>query len=373
VKLIAQLKLLPTPEQAAVLHATLERANAACDHASRVAWQTRTFREYALRKLVYDDLRAIYGLGAQIAQHCVAKVADAYTRDRRSQHRFRPTGSIAFDDRNLSYALPDHSISIWTLDGRQSIPFVCGERQWELLQTRRGESDLVYSKGQWYLLATCEVEEPAPGDLDDALGIDLGVVNIATDSDGKIHTGSTVNNVRHRHRRLRTKLQKKGTKGTRRRLKHLAGQERRFATHVNHELSQRIVAKAERTTRAIALEDLTGIRARARARKPQRATLHSWSFGQLRGFIAYKARRAGVRVILVDPRNTSRTCPRGGCVDKRNRRSQSLFSCVQCGFAGHADTIAAENIRRAAVSRPYCSDLTTGESARAKPSSFSAG
>jgi putative transposase len=251
VKLIAQLKLLPTPEQAAVLHATLERANAACDHASRVAWQTRTFREYALRKLVYDDLRAIYGLGAQIAQHCVAKVADAYTRDRRSQHRFRPTGSIAFDDRNLSYALPDHSISIWTLDGRQSIPFVCGERQWELLQARRGESDLVYSKGQWYLLATCEVEEPAPGDLDDALGIDLGVVNIATDSDGKIHTGSTVNNVRHRHRRLRTKLQKKGTKGTRRRLKHLAGQERRFAKHVNHELSQRIVAKAERTTRAI--------------------------------------------------------------------------------------------------------------------------
>jgi putative transposase len=373
VKLIAQLKLRPSPEQANALRATLETANAACNHASRVAWESGTFREYALRKLVYGDLRNTYGLGAQTAQHCVAKVADAYTRDRTRCLTFKPHGSIAFDDRNLSYALPDASVSIWTLHGRERIPFVCGERQWQLLQTRRGESDLVYRKGQWYLLATCEVEEPAPGDLDDALGVDLGVANIATDSDGQVHSGCAINNVRARHRRLRTKLQAKGTKGTRRRLKRLAGRERRFAQHVNHVISKGIVAKAERTTRALALEDLTGIRTRARARKPQRATLHSWAFAQLRAYIDYKARRAGVRVVLVDPRNTSRTCPVCGCVDKNNRPCQSVFSCVQCGFAGHADTIAAENIRRAAVSRPDCSDLTDGESARAKPTSLSGG
>jgi putative transposase len=373
VKLIAQLKLLPTAEQADALRATLEKANAACNHVSRVAWESGTFREYALRKLVYADVRATYGLGAQIAQHCVAKVADAYARDRTAQRTFKPYGSMAFDDRNLSYALPDASVSLWTVWGRQRIPFACGERQWQLLQTRRGESDLVYSKGQWYVLATCEVEEPAPGDLDNALGIDLGVVNIATDSDGEIHSGRAINTVRARHQRLRTKLQKKGTKGTRRRLKRLAGKERRFARHVNHVISKQIVAKAERTTRGIALENLTGIRTRARARKPQRATLHSWSFAQLRAFLAYKARRAGVRVILVDPRNTSRTCPACGCVDKGNRPSQAIFSCVRCGFAGHADIIAAQIIRRGAVSRPDCSDLPTGESARAKPTALRRG
>ena len=274
-KLIAQLKLLPTAEQADALRATLEKANAACDDVSRVAWESGAFREYALRKLVYGDLRTTYGLGAQIAQHCVAKVADAYARDRTRQHRFRATGSLAFDDRNLSYALPAASVSIWTLHGRQSMAFVCGERQWQLVQTRRGESDLVYRKGQWYLLATCAVEEPAPGDLDDALGVDLGVANIAPDSDGEVHCGRAINTVRARHRRWRTKLQHKGTKGTRRRLKSLAGKERRFARHVNHVIAKGIVAKAERTTRGIALEDLTGIRTRARARKPQRATLHS--------------------------------------------------------------------------------------------------
>jgi IS605 OrfB family transposase len=373
VKLIAQLKLLPTADQADALRATLETANAACNHVSRVAWESGTFREYALRKLVYADVRATYALGAQIAQHCVAKVADAYAGDRTAQRTFKPYGSIAFDDRNLSYALPDASVSLWIVCGRQRIPFACGERPWQLLQTRQGESDLVYSKGQWYVLATCEVEEPAPGDLDDALGIDLDVVNIATDSDGGIHSGRAINNVRARHRRLRTKLQKKGTKGTRRRLKRLAGKERRFARHTNHVISKRIVAKAERTTRGLALEDLQGIRTRARARKPQRATLHSWAFAQLRAFLVYKAQRVGVRVVLVDPRNSSRTCPKCGCVDKRNRPCQAVFSCVRCGFAGHADTIAAENIRRGAVSRPDCSDLPTGESARAKPTAFRRG
>ena len=57
------------------------------------------------------------------------------------------------------------------------------------------------------------------------------------------------------------------------------------------------------------VEELKGIRTRVRARKPQRATLASWSFAQLRSFVGYKAKMAGVRVVFVDPRNTSREKP----------------------------------------------------------------
>ncbi|MER3402668.1 MAG: transposase, partial [Armatimonadota bacterium] len=74
---------------------------------------------------------------------------------------------------------------------------------------------------------------------------------------------------------------------------------------------------------------------------------------QLRSFIEYKARLAGVPVVIVDPRNTSRTCPACGHVAKANRPTQAEFRCVECGFAGPADAIAAENIRRAVVMRPY--------------------
>jgi IS605 OrfB family transposase len=194
---------------------------------------------------------------------------------------------------------------------------------------------------------------PEPIEADSALGIDLGVSNIATDSDGEMHSGKAIKNLRYRQRRLRNKLPKLGTLDSRRRLRKLAGQERRFAKHVNHCLSRRIVAKAECTKRAIALEELTHIRTLLRARRSQRATLHSWAFAQLRSFIAYKAQLRGVSVHLVDPRNTSRTCPVCGHCAKENRKTQASFVCTSCGFAGPADVIAAVTIGgRAAVIRP---------------------
>lgn len=143
------------------------------------------------------------------------------------------------------------------------------------------------------------------------------------------------------------------TIGSRRRLRKLAGQERRFAKHVNHCLSKRIVAKAECTKRAIALEDLTHIRTRIKARRSHRATLHSWAFAQLRAFISYKAALRGVPVHFVDPRNTSRTCPDCGHCAKENRKTQASFVCTSCGFDGPADVIAAGNVsRRADVTQP---------------------
>ena len=351
-KLIAQVKLLPTPEQAVALKRTLELANAACDFVSKQAWQSKTFKQYDLHHLCYRDVREKFALSAQMVVRCIAKVADAYKLDKDTRRKFKPTGSIAYDDRIVSWRISDSTISIWTVEGRLRIPFVCGERQRELLNRRRGESDLVFFRDKFFLSAMCEVEEPEVQEVESALGVDLGVTNIAVDSDGEVHAANHINNVRHRHRRLRSKLQAKGTRSAKRKLKKLSGKERCFAKDTNHRISKQIVAKAKDTQRAIALEDLSGIRTRVTVRRRQRATLHSWAFRQLRSFVEYKARREGVPVVLVDPRNTSRTCPNCGYIDKANRKSQSQFSCVVCGHAGLADHIAAINIGRRAVVNP---------------------
>jgi putative transposase len=357
-KLIAQVKLLPTSEQADALRQTLERANAACRFVSDTAWETKTFRQYDLHHKCYQAVREQFNLSAQVTVRAVAKVADAYKLDRKAKRTFKTTGSIAYDDRILSWRWQDQTVSIWTVNGRLQIPFVCGERQLELLQTRQGESDLGLYKGLFFLSATCEVDEPKPMDVEGALGVDLGVVNIAVDSDGVVHSASHINHVRHRHRRLRAKLQAKGTRSAKRKLKRFSGKERRYAIDTNHCISKKLVAKAKDTNRAIALEDLEGIRSRVTVRRSQRAadrtscSAHSWAFFQLRSFVTYKAKRAGVPVFLVDPRNTSRTCPACGHVDKANRPSQSKFSCMVCGFAGLADHIAAINIGRWAAVNP---------------------
>ena len=356
-KLTAKVKLQPTPEQAEYLLRTLERANEACDYISDVAWANEKFSQYPLHKLVYYDVRQRFELSAQVVIRCISKVADAYKLDKKTQRTFKPHGAIAYDSRILNWRMQDQTVSIWSIANRLNIPFLAGPRQLELLQNQRGESDLAYINGVFYLFATCNIEEPEPADVNDFLGVDLGIANIASDSDGNMHSGSQVKNVRHRHRRLRQKLQKKGTKSSRRRLKKLSGKERRFAHHTNHVISKQLVKIAQGTGRGIALEDLSGIRDRITARRKHRATLHSWSFFDLRQKISYKAQLAGVPVVLVDPRYTSQACSVCGCIDKRNRPNQANFSCVQCGFDAHADHNAAMNIRsRGVVNHPYVSD-----------------
>lgn len=348
------MKLLPTLEQAQALRETLERANAACNFVSAWAWENRTFRQYALHKALYYQVRSEYSLSAQLTVRVIAKVADAYKLDRKTRRVFDATGSIAYDERILRWIIDRSEVSIWTLAGRMTIPFVCGNRQRQLLKTQQGETDLALRDNAFYLFSTCNVEEPEPVDVTGFLGVDLGIVNIATDSDGNVYTGAVVNGLRHRHRRLRMKLQAKGTKSSRRLLQNRRRKEANFAKDTNHRIAKEIVATAERTARGIALEKLTGIRERVKARKPQRATLSSWAFAQLGGFVAYKAQAVGIPVVYIDPRNTSRTCPACGHIDKANRSTQSSFSCRSCGFSGLADHIAACNIAsRAAVNLPH--------------------
>jgi putative transposase len=348
-KLIAQIRLNPTPEQHAALLATLAEANAACDAISAIAWQAREFRRIPLQKLSYHQVKDSFRLGAQVLIRCIAKVADAYKLDRKGVRAFRPHGAIAFDDRNLSWYTDKEAVSIWTVAGRQYIPYSLGEHQRKLLPDRKGESDLVYHKGTFYLLAVCDVPEPDEQQMHGVLGLDLGIVNLATDSDGEPHSGQQVERKRTWYVRRRAALQAVGTKSAKRRLHKLAGRQRRFQTDTNHRISKRLVAKAERTKRAIAVEELTGIRTRTRARGPEQRARHSnWAFAQLRQFISYKARREGVPVVAVDPRNTSRTCSCCGHCEKANRRSQAEFCCVACGHQAPADVNAALNIRNRA-------------------------
>jgi putative transposase len=67
-------------------------------------------------------------------------------------------------------------------------------------------------------------------------------------------------------------------------------------------------------------------------------------WGQFLGILANKAESAGRRVIPVDARNTSRTCPECGHVAKENRVTQAKFECVSCGFVGNADHVGALNV-----------------------------
>ncbi|MFE2540447.1 RNA-guided endonuclease InsQ/TnpB family protein [Actinacidiphila glaucinigra] len=365
VKIVTQVKLLPEAGQAAALRSTLRTVNELANWVADVAFAHDVPREYELRKHTYAHLKA-EGLGAQAAQHVIKKVRDAYTtlhanlrggnlgkpgsrRRIKAESKpiaFRPQAAQPYDDRCLSWQYDQQTVSIWTTAGRiKNVRFACSAGALKTLQQyRKGESDLIERDGIFYLVAVCEVPEAVPYEPVGIIGVDLGIVNIATTSTGYQAAGRRLNRYRKRQLALRSKLQKKRTRSAERRLKVRRRREARHVKNTNHVIAKTIVTEAERTSAGIALEELKGIRQRVRLRKPQRVTLHSWAFAQLADFIVYKARRAGVPLVYVDPAYTSQMCCECGHTDKRNRVDQGLFICRNCGVVAHADRNASHNI-----------------------------
>jgi IS605 OrfB family transposase len=299
----------------AALAATQRAFNAAATWVARVCWDEGITNTNTAHHRVYGETRADYGLGAQLAVCARAKAVEAIkavkAKRRETCPTFGPRGSIRYDARTHRLMSRDR-VSLNTLEGRVVCRLVLGARQHALLVDPTwevGGADLVWRDGVYYLHVTQSREAPeetAPAG--GTLGVDLGIVNLATDSEGEQFTGKVIPVVRGRSYKRRQRLQKVGTKNAKRRLRQRRRREARFQKDVNHCISKRLVQKAAVSRKAIALEDLSGIRERVAVRREHRYERHSWAFFQLRAYITYKAAQAGVPVHLVDPRNTSRTC-----------------------------------------------------------------
>ena len=355
-KLTLQLKLLPTDVQGNALLDTMRRFNEAASYAAKVGFEAGVFSKPSIQKLCYQELRSRFGLSAQMAIRAIGKCVEAFARDKTVCPVFRPYGAMTYDERILSFK-DCHRVSILTVDlGRQLIAYVFGEYQAANLNRIRGQADLVYRDGMFFLYCTIQFEEPPPVQVNNFLGVDLGIVNIATDSTGEAFSGEQVTRNRRRRTTARKQYQRKGTKSAKRRLKKMAGRQRRYQAHCNHVISKKLVAKAKTLGLGIALEDLSFIRDRVQdtVSKRFRRQLGNWGFSQLGLFVAYKAEREGIRLVLVNPRYTSQTRHVCGHREKANRRSQAEFVCKQCGLSVNADENAALNIQRLgrSVNRP---------------------
>lgn len=381
-KTTLKLKLTPDAQSGQLLRRTLEACNAEANRISRIAHERKITNKHDLQKVVYGESKAALG-SAQPVCLTVSKVHGAYKTHRgnirngnlgkkNSARRakaeaavldFRADAAQPYDARCLSIRPDKGEVSIWVIDtgdgtpGRITVGFTCWERHLDTLRsaTKIAESDLVKHSSGWFLHVTVESPTPEPSlpaqtTAEDWIGVDLGLENLAYDSDANCWLGEHMDFVRERYLHNRQWAQRlKAQPNNRtalRRLKTWSGRERRFAADTNHRIAKEIVELAYRTGRGVALEQLEGIRTRARHRKPQRTRFHSWAFRQLAEFIVYKAAAFGVPVVFVDPAYTSQDCHVCGNRDKRARTSQATYVCTRldCAYAGHADHNGAMNI-----------------------------
>ncbi len=169
---------------------TIEAFNKACNYISEFAWETKTFGKIRLQQHLYYDIREKFSLSAQMTVRAVGKVSESYTAERNHKHTFKEHGAMGYDQRILSFKALD-KISILTLDGRIDCPILIGD--YRPLQKRyvRGQADLCYRNGEFFLYVVVDVPEQelymSPTGI---IGVDMGIANIAATSEGKTYSGT---------------------------------------------------------------------------------------------------------------------------------------------------------------------------------------
>src|SRR3989344_3190287 len=310
---------------------------------SNKGFNSKTYNRYKLHNLVYYDCRKKFNLPSQFIINTIrvaSQTLKSTKTNKGSKPIFKEFMPIDFDKRTFTFSFDKVRIS--TLNKRKDIPINIPEYYWKYLdwnyQTMQVRIDKLNSM---FLHITFSRDIAIPQSSDELLGIDVGINNIAVTSNKMFFNSKHTKYIKSKYRYLRSRLQSKGTRSSRKLLKKISGKEKRFMRQCNHEISKTIV-NACNIGDTIVMEDIKGIRGCKVSRK-QRYWLNSWSFYQLRQFIEYKARLNGNRVILVNPRNTSKRCSKCGSLN--TIRQSSNFHCLDCSYHINADLNASFNLK----------------------------
>ena len=314
----------------------------ACNQILAVAKRDSCWNTTKLHHKVYKPTRASTGLKANHVCQAIRRVVNQ-KKATKQLHKFRHT-SISLDARTFKYIEDKRAVGVTLKEKRVNFDLKIGGYQIALLRGQNPTSATLSKtrQGDYYINIVVEVPTQPTNKTPKVLGVDVGLRDIASTSTGKSWDGKQLRETRAKFARDRASIQSKRTKSSKRLLRRLSGRERRFQKWVNHNISKQLVTEA-REFGVIAFEDLTGIRQRAKVRKSQRREHNSWSFYQLRLLTAYKANIAGIDLVLVDPKYTSKTC---NCCKVIGNRSGKNFSCINklCGWVGDADHNGALNI-----------------------------
>ena len=348
-----RLRLHPSPEQAALLAETARQFTLAFNHVCAAGWAAKEKNGVALHHATYRASKAlapglVSDLHIQARVRATEAVKSALTRAKQGRGVSCPRSLACPPRYNLHTYRVDWAactVRLSAVGGKQSIPFRVPAYAAAQAGYSTATADLIHKRGRWYLHVVVSVPAPDVPETDAVVGCDLGIARPAVTSDNRFHGERRWRELEARDFRLRRALQRKGTRSARRHLRKLSGRTARRRRDHDHVVSRRI-ADGLASGSTLAVENLTDIRSRVRARKANggQRRLHAWSFATLRGFLAYKAEAKGVRVEAVDPRHTSRACSRCGFESRHNRRNQADFHCRSCGFQLNADLNGSRNI-----------------------------
>ena len=360
VTITAKVRICPDDDTQRLLLDTMHAYNSACNEIAEYISATHILSKTQLSKDLYRQLRANYGLGAQMAQSAIRTTVAKYKGILKNEGKWiqptfkKPVCELVW---NRDYSFSKGLFSLGTVKGRIKVGFfAAGVEKYLQSPARYGTATLLTRHGKWYLHVpvTLEVPDVPNSSISNVVGVDLGINfhAVSFDSAGKVafYHGRQAKRKRAHYQQLRKQLQHRQTPSARRRMRAIGQRENRWMRDVNHCVSKALVESQPQGT-LLVLEDLTGIRSvTEKVRLYDRYTQVSWAFYDLRCKLEYKAALHGSKVIIVPPQYTSQTCPCCGHVEARNRNKQKhRFVCRQCGYRSNDDRVAAMNLQHKGI------------------------
>ncbi|MCK5615845.1 transposase [Candidatus Pacearchaeota archaeon] len=225
----------------------------------------------------------------------------------------------------------------------------------------------------WYVSFQTEIEVDVPDrQLVNPVGIDLGISNFAYLSTGEsIKSLNSFKNMQEKLAKAQRKLSRKKKFSNNWKKQNIKVSRIRIKiTDCRRDFLQKESSKLSKNHALIVLENLKvsnmsksakgtienpGKNVKAKSGLNRSILDQGWySFRQM---LEYKQLWSGGKLILVNPRNTSRKCSKCGYISKDNRKSQAVFICQSCGHEDHADHNAAKNILEAGQTSLACGNI----------------
>ena len=352
----------PTRHKRFWLEAMAQAFSDAVQYCLDGAQELRTSSRGKIHQRCYPPLRAAFGLPSEYARMAVnAAVSLARSYDGLRKSKSQKRTSFPKVNGSQGIGLGVHAYALVENDGRWYLRCATGTRgdyvwlplcvpaKWNARMPHvYGDAKLLEREGDWYVMLPLRTGDDTPTVCDGEptfIGVDLGVVRLATVSTPdtvKFFDGKAIRHRREHVADLRRRYQQHHRLD---KVKALRGKERRWMRDINHQISRQLVDLAMTSDHpVIVFERLEGIRDRTRGSKRFNRMMASWAFRQMVDCVQYKAARAGIPVVFVDPRGTSKTCSRCGHSSRANRPDQSHVRCGRCGYRLNADLNAARNI-----------------------------
>lgn len=322
------------------LQQTIETYSEALQFCIDTAWEEDIKYRSNIHDECYYEVREEYDMPAQltcnILQHAIETVKESGSKPE-VKEEYSPRYNFP---RSASVNEEWTELSLLTTEGRIKLDIQVPECYKKYLDCEVKESTLLKKNREFYFCFVFAKEVNIQSSCRDSqvLGVDLGVNKLAVTSNNQFY-GTEIKKKRQKWDRKVGEIQSKGTHEAHNRIKEMGSRWKRFIDWKNHNISRQIVDSVEQGD-VIVLENLEHIR---ESSSSDTDWVHKWSFRDLQDKIEYKAHLKGVRVVYINPKNTSNECSNCGHISEESRHG-GFFECEECGFSLDADLNASRNI-----------------------------